>query len=39
VSDLGFTGAIYGPAAFNPGDNQGVRQVFIYHRGDCPTGT
>jgi hypothetical protein len=31
----GFTGAIYGPAAFNPGDDWGVRQVFIYRRGAC----
>lgn len=31
----GFTGAIYGPAAFNPGDDRGVRQVFIYRRGAC----
>ena len=31
----GFTGAVYGPAAFNPGDDRGVRQVFIYRRGAC----
>jgi hypothetical protein len=31
----GFTGAIYGPAAFNPGDDRGIRQVFIYRRGAC----
>jgi hypothetical protein len=31
----GFTGAIYGPAAFNPCDDRGVRQVFIYRRGAC----
>jgi hypothetical protein len=30
-----FTGAIYGPAAFNPGDDQGVQQVFIYRCGVC----
>ena len=31
----GFTGAIYGAAAFNPSDDRGVRQVFIYRRGAC----
>ena len=31
----GFTGAVYGPAAFNPGEDRGVRQVFIYRRGIC----
>lgn len=30
-----FTGVIYGPAAYNLGDEQGVQPVFIYHHGIC----